>query len=87
MGLRDFYYNGNPIHFVDNVEINKINFNLDGYQAIRRIQLRMKRRFKNKLNACKIIQEDCHDWIWKPMCNDGTRSIDYRFTLDFYENF
>jgi hypothetical protein len=63
----------NTIKFIDNVEKERISFTLKGYQSVRRIQKRMKRRYK-KAKAI-IIQRGCHNWIWKPLCNDGTVGI------------
>ncbi len=25
--------------------------------------------------AVRIIQKHCHNWLWKPICNDGTQFI------------
>ncbi len=63
-GLIFFDYIGNPIKFVDCVDINRINFSLKGYQAIKRIQKRIKKKLLLKKYNIKILQEFCHDWIW-----------------------
>ena len=79
--LQNFYCAGNPIEFVDNVQFNSINFTLKGYQAIKRIQKRMKRRYRKKFEAANIIQRGCHNWLWKPICNDGTLGINCRISI------
>lgn len=61
-----FHYNGNQIKWVDNVEFNRINFTIKGYQSIRRIQLRMKRRFKIKNNSSRIIGRQALHWLHSP---------------------
>ena len=54
LGLKTLYLDKNKIIYVDNVEYKRINFTLQGYQAIRRIQLRIKLRFKrNKVIKIK----------------------------------
>jgi hypothetical protein len=66
LGLTQFYYHGNNIEFVDNVSYSKINFTLAGYQVIRRIQKRMKRRYKIKNEASRIIGRATLHWLWSP---------------------
>ena len=39
---------------------------LKGYQAIKRIQKRMKRRFKIKNDASRIIGRQVLHWLYKP---------------------
>ena len=41
----------------------KIKFTLRGYQAIHRIQLRMKRRYKIKNDASRIIGRQVLYWL------------------------
>ena len=65
LGLIDFY-GGDPILYVDNVKYTDINFTLSGYQAIRRIQKRMKRRYKIKNEASRIIGRQVLHWLWSP---------------------
>ena len=35
----------------------------------------MKIRFRLKNKASRIIQQGCHNWIWKPILKDGTLGI------------
>jgi hypothetical protein len=41
--------------------------------------------FKNEeINRCaKIIQNGVHNWLWKPICNDGTFGINLRLGLNY----
>jgi len=82
ISLETLYYDRNPIQFVDNVDINRVNFSLRGYQAIRRIQRRMKRRFKLKNDASRIIGRQALHWLhrvdgimvkkgWDELVNSG----------------
>ena len=54
LGLKTLFFDENKIIYVDNVEYKRINFTLHGYQAIRRIQRRIKLRFKRN-KAARII--------------------------------
>src|SRR6476620_2809510 len=63
LGLKYFFYDGNPIEYVDNVKYSDINFTLTGYQAIHRIQKRMKRRYKIKNDASRIIGRQVLHWL------------------------
>ncbi len=31
--------------------------------------------------AARTIQRGCHNWLWKPKCNDGTLGINVRLSL------
>ena len=75
--LRYFGYYSNPIKFVDNVPINQINFTLRGYSSIKRIQLRMKRRYHFKNEAAKVIQKAAWNWLNKAICSDNTYGINF----------
>ena len=81
IGLQQIDYSFNIIKFIDNVENERISFTLKGYQSIRRIQKRIKRRYKTKIKAMIVIQRGCHNWIWKPLCNDGTIGIRPRLDM------
>ncbi len=60
--------------YVDNVNLSSINFTLHGYQAIRRIQKRIKRRvLLNK--KIRMLQDACRRWVWAPLLEDGTVGI------------
>ena len=63
LGLIYFDYNGNPIEFVDDIEYTKIKFTLKGYQAIKIIQKRMKRRYQIKNEASKKIGRQVLHWL------------------------
>ena len=49
------------------------------------IQRQWKKYKKNTLlhkhNAAKIIQRGMHNWLWKPICKDGTMGINLRLGL------
>ncbi|KAJ3375910.1 hypothetical protein HDU92_000653, partial [Lobulomyces angularis] len=72
------------IEFVDDVPYDDIvwsEFSLKGYQAVKRIQKRLSRRRKCKINAVRRIQAGCRNWIWKPLCKDGTIGVRPRLDL------
>ena len=60
--------------YIDNVALESINFTLPGYQAIRRLQRRVRRRilYNKKI---RIIQASCKKWIWAPLLLDGKVGI------------
>ena len=66
LGLVNFQFNIQNVKFVDNVSVENISFSLKGYSAIKRIQLRMKRRYRLKVAAAKIIHKGLYNWLWKP---------------------
>jgi hypothetical protein len=45
------------------------------------IQRQWKIYTKNKNKAAKIIQHAMHNWLWKPICKDGTIGINLRLGL------
>ena len=65
--LREFDCSGNAIRWVDNVDYDRINFTILGYQSTKRLQKRRRRIAKM---SCSIIQDCVRDWIWKPMSRD-----------------
>ena len=65
LGLRIFLFSKEDIKFVDNVSIDKIRFTLKGYNAIKKFQLRIKRRYK-RAQAARVIQTGLYNWLWKP---------------------
>ena len=72
------------IKFVDNVSVNDINFekfNIQRYNIIRKLQRRMKIRYRIKTEKIKIIQKCCENWLFKPICDDGTIGISLRIGL------
>jgi Leucine-rich repeat (LRR) protein len=76
--LCELDYSKNPIQFVDDVEYNRIEFSLKGYQAIRRIQKRMKRRFKMKNEASRLIGKRVLHLLYKVdgiMCKKGWENL------------
>ena len=81
MGLIELDYYDNPIEYINDIPIESINFTLKGYQAIKRIQKRMKRRYKRKNEAARTIQRYCHNWLWSPKCKDGSTCINIRLSL------
>lgn len=74
----------NPIEYVDSVKFNDINFTLRGYEAIRRIQKRMKRRFKIKDEASRIIGRATLHWLWSPNGPGVKRMIKRCKRMDCY---
>jgi hypothetical protein len=76
LGLKGFYYSHTLFTLVDDVKYSRIKFTLEGYQSIKRIQKRKRMR----MDIIVTITDSLHDWIWKPMCSDG--SIGVRPRLD-----
>lgn len=66
LGLQKLHYDHHKIKFIDDVRFDRIKFTLRGYQAIRRIQKRMKRRYKIKNDASKLIGRQVLHWLWSP---------------------
>lgn len=66
LGLQQLHYDHWKTKFIDDIEFNRIKFTLGGYQAIRRIQKRMKRRYKMKNEASKLIGRQVLHWLWSP---------------------
>lgn len=77
--LQRFYCDIDNIEFVDNIPLNHYIFNnkfdLDWYNTFKKIQRRIRRRHVKKVNAIKLIQKNCENWLWKPMCKDGSIGI------------
>ena len=74
----------NELTHVDNIPINwfpNSRFNLKFYNTIKRIQKRIKFRFKKKSEAVIKIQRGCHDWLWKPILKDGQHGINPRLLI------
>ncbi|KAJ3376723.1 hypothetical protein HDU92_009081, partial [Lobulomyces angularis] len=57
------------------------------YKAVKRIQKRIKMRYFIKDVAIRKIQAGCFNWIWKPICKDGSLGIQVKLGLtDFKEH-
>jgi hypothetical protein len=78
--LQQFYYYRNPIEYVDNLLFIDFyfvfsNFRVKEYTKIKKCT----RTINNWYNKCKsaalVITRNCHNWILKPLCNDGTIGI------------
>ena len=51
------------------------------YNIIKRLQRRMKIRYKIKNEKARIIQAGCESWLYKPYCNDNTIGIVPRLAM------
>ena len=83
--LQEFYCDNHPIEYVDNIPINWFpdsEFNLKFYNTIKRVQRRQRIRFRLKNKAAQIIQDGCHNWIWKPILRDGKYGIRPRLDME-----
>ena len=85
-GLVYFDYSNNPITHVDNIPIEwwerRGGFRINKYNLIKRLQRRIRSRIRFKRNkAARIIQQACHNWLWKTECRDGTMGIVLRLSL------
>ena len=85
VSLQEFHYvGGNQITHVDNLELYRFNggeFDLKMYNAIKRIQKRIRRRIARRTNAARIIQKGCYNWIWKGVTRDDKLGIDMRLGM------
>ena len=83
--LQVFYCWNNPITYVDNIPIGwfteRGGFILKWYNIIKKLQRRMKKRFLKKNQAARIIQKNCENWLWKPICSDGKFGINVCVSL------
>lgn len=52
------------------------------YKAARSIQRAYLRHYTRRKVAARKIVEGCHNWVWKPMCKDGTIGIRPRLDLE-----
>jgi Leucine-rich repeat (LRR) protein len=82
-----FEFDGNPISHVDNIPIEWFNghFSFAWYNFIKKFQRRFRLRFLRNKSA-RIIQNGCHNWLWKPVCADGSTGIVPRLLIEKYKN-
>jgi hypothetical protein len=80
MTLRWIDYDEDFNGSVDNIPASSINFKIHGYNGIKRIQKRVKKLYNEQRI---IISYTLHDWIWKPLCNDGTIGLRPRLDTEF----
>ncbi len=40
-----------------------------------------RRKKEKEEKAARIIQNGCHNWLWKPVCKDGTLGINVRLGM------
>jgi hypothetical protein len=60
-------------------KMNHLFYKYDKYFACIRIQRAF--RYKRQKCAATIIQNGCHNWLWKPKCDDGTVGIQCRMMV------
>jgi hypothetical protein len=66
-GAQDVYLTGSP--------------QFDKYATkIQRVYLK---HFTRRKYAAMIISRGCHNWVWKPECNDGTIGIRPRLDMEY----
>ena len=65
--------------------ISSLGFNHSAFnqKRIRMCQQQAKKWYSKRVLAAKIITNGCHNWIWKPMCNDGTIGIRPKLDAEF----
>jgi Leucine-rich repeat (LRR) protein len=86
--LKVFMFDDNPIQFVDNLGIDEYKslfgeFVVQDYTNIKKCTRIIKNWHILHETAARVITRGCHNWIWKPFCNDGTIGI--RPRLDMQE--
>lgn len=88
--LQSFYCDFEKITHVDNIHFDhfifKNEFNLHWYNTFKKIQRRIRIRHIKKVNAIKLIQRNCENWLWKPVCKDGTEGINARISWKKIKN-
>ena len=81
--LQTIHFTKHHIRFIDNIPFEWFDgqFTLKKYNTIKRIQIKIKKRFILKNKATRIIQYACENWIWKPICKDGKMGINCRLSI------
>lgn len=78
-------FNSDKVKYVDDIPIDQLNFQrwnfIERYNIIKKLQRRMKIRYKIKNEKAKIIQAGCENWLYKPYCNDNTIGIVPRLSM------
>jgi hypothetical protein len=77
--LKEFRFDNNLIEFVNNMTWREYislfeDFEIEEYTCIKKSQQIIKNWYKPE-EAARVITRNCHNWIWKPFCNDGTIGI------------
>ena len=44
-----------------------------------------KIHYTKRIKAAAIITEGCHNWVWKPICRDGSIGIRPRLDMKHYD--
>jgi hypothetical protein len=78
--LKLFIFDDNRIQFVDNLGIDEYKlvfgeFYVKDYTNIKKCTRIVDFWYKTHQEAALVITRNCHNWIWKPLCNDGTIGI------------
>jgi Leucine-rich repeat (LRR) protein len=78
--LQVFYYWGNPIQFVDNVTIERYKkffgyFGVSDYTKIKKCQRVVIKWYWRRKRSARVVCNAVHDWIWKPLCRDGSYGV------------
>jgi hypothetical protein len=42
-----------------------------------------KTHYNRRKKAANVINNGCHNWVWKPECNDGTIGIRPRLDMEY----
>ena len=84
-GLKYVWYDRACTRYVDDISLHwwdqRGGFKLETYNIIKRLQRRIRIRFHIKNRKARIIQNACHNWLWKTKCRDGTMGIVLRLSL------
>ena len=83
-----FWFGGNPIEFVDNVSLERYEkffgeFHVKTYTKIKKIQRIIRKWYWRRKRKAIIISRATYNWVWKPMCADGTIGIRPRLDMGF----
>jgi hypothetical protein len=62
-------------HLGTDIARNKFNYHPVLQKRIKRCQYQARRWLGRRDRKARIIQMYCHDWLWKPLCKDGTIGI------------
>ena len=76
--LQEFDCSGNIVTMVDNLELSRFNkgvFDLGMYQSIKRLQRRIRLRYKRKIASAKVIQQGCCNCLYSAKYRDGSNGL------------
>jgi hypothetical protein len=65
------------------LRLKRMEYEEDRKRKIIICQRYIKYWFARRKRKAIIITRACHNWVWKPICNDGTLGIRLRLDLNY----